>query len=67
MRFSAEQAFEASDEGEPIMLDHGAALAIIRQHDTGHASDAEAWGEFVADMPAVVHLDAANLLAWLGY
>lgn len=60
MRFTVEEAFEASECGEPIMISRAAALRIVNQHDCGEDFDASPLS--VSDT-----LDAADLLRWLGY
>lgn len=66
MRFSADQAFEAAQDGDPIILDTVTIANILRQHGDGedftvelYVSETEAHG----NNP----YDAAELLGWLGY
>lgn len=64
MRFTAEQAFDAATDGEPIVLDDGAIEVILMQHDTGETRlDYEAFCREHMKNP----YDAAELLGWLGY
>lgn len=63
--FTAEEAFEASEDGEPIMLDRAAAFRlVVREHDGD-------WSYFLRDtQPGAVDfqpVDAAVALRWLGY
>lgn len=59
--FTAEDAFEASEDGDPIMLAHDAAARICRDHDADLA-------DFLTDCAiTATHVDAAVLLGWLGY
>lgn len=62
MRFTADDAFEASQDGEPIMISSGAAARMIANHG---ASLEEYETESGLAMPA--EIDAASVLAWLGY
>lgn len=64
MRFSAEQAQEASEAGEPIWLDDSAADSLLREHgfDLYGAADEH---DFPAQYPN--GWDAWMILAWLGY
>lgn len=63
-RFTADDAFDASEAGEPILLTEGAVEEILMRHDIDETRmDYEAWClEHQKD-----RMDAANLLAWLGY
>lgn len=62
MRFTAEQAFEASAEGEPILLSLDDVARICRAHGLDHA-------EYLADLAGSGKAtnDAAELFGWLGY
>ena len=60
MRFTTEEAYDASECGEPIMLSRADAERIIRDHDAEGDFFAEHAGESGA-------YDAAALLGWLGY
>jgi hypothetical protein len=62
MTFTAEMAFEQSEQGEPILLDRSRIGSICREHGT--TAD-----EYESDMQAqgADPLDSANLLGWLGY
>jgi hypothetical protein len=63
MRFTAEDAFDAQDEGEPIMVPASTARRIVHEH-------AASFDDFTRDAMAgqyPTHLDAAVVLAWLGY
>lgn len=67
MRFTTEEAYEASECGEPIMLGAQAVERIIRgQQPDDLRADVEA---FYSEHPANVggEVDAAHLLGWLGY
>lgn len=65
MRFTADQAYEAHQEGEPIIITRAAAMHIIGQHDC------EGWEQFLADNAGagIGHdtFDAWHVLSWLGY
>lgn len=64
MRFTADQAFEAAADGEPIVLTEGDIEVILMQHDTGETRlDYEAFCREHMKNP----YDAAELLGWLGY
>lgn len=60
MRFTSEQAFDASDAGEPIMISRTDAVRICGDHDCG-------FEEFEVDTGVAEMYDAGVLLAWLGY
>ena len=66
--FTAEDAFDASEAGDPIILCHGEVMDIIEAH---HAADMV--GDFYQTIQpthpvgAMGGWDAADLLAWLGY
>jgi len=61
MRFTADQAFEASEDGDPIMISAASAAAIIGQHQATLC-------EFESDRgERAESYDAAAVLAWLGY
>ena len=63
-RFTAEEAFDARDCGEPIMITRAAVDRMLSQHSTTFAN---------VDDPCNVQpdetgmFDAAAILAWLGY
>lgn len=61
--FSSEQAFDADDANEPIMISWQFAKEIIENHG-------ETLDTFTADNPCISaesQLNAATLLSWLGY
>jgi hypothetical protein len=64
MQFTAEEAFEASDCEEPIMITRAAAMRLVSEHDA-------TWEEFEADNKGTGigfnTFDAAHVLRWLGY
>jgi hypothetical protein len=65
MRFSSDDAFQASMDGDPIILTALQAAKICRDHDVDYAdyvSDA-AWPK----LSPLGDVDAAYLLGWLGY
>ena len=58
---TAEQIFDASDEGEPVMISHAQAVREIKAHSLDPA-------EFFAECgPFTGEIDGAAVLAWLGY
>ena len=59
MRFTSEDAYEAHEEGDPIMISHARAVAIVRSHCDDVA-------EFEAEQGTGTH-DAWDVLSWLGY
>lgn len=63
MKFSAEEAFEADDAGEPIMMDAEAAKKLVAEHSC-------LWSEFLREecnhLPTTQY-NAAKVLGWLGY
>lgn len=61
-RFSADQAYEAWRDGDPIMVERTAAAKIIAQHG-------ETLEHFIEDQPADPEgdIEAWHLLMWLGY
>jgi len=61
--FSAEQAFDARDDGEPIMIGYVFAGQILEDHD-------ECLDNFLVEYDeyrAASKIDAADILEWLGY
>ncbi len=68
-KFSAEQAFEAQEEGNPIILTVPAAIRICKDHGADYAE----YLEFTIENSRInksefsVKVDAADLLGWLGY
>ena len=65
MRFTAEDAFEAQGDGDPIMINRLAAGAILKQHDCEiDTYDRDIYGD-ICDNTAIY--DAADLFNWLGY
>jgi len=67
MRFNTDEAYDASECGEPIMLKPRDVARIANHHDCGYPQGTAA--AFFADYPDSEHqdTDAATLLAWLGY
>lgn len=66
-RFTTEQAFDAADCDEPIMLTRAAAMKICNDHSAlwyEFLGDEMKWNE-TAPEPEMVAAD--RLLAWLGY
>ncbi len=61
-RFTAEQAFEDSESGDPIMIDSVFAQTICEDHGANF-NDYPINDSTFKD----VKIDAADLLAWLGY
>ena len=59
-QFTAEDAFEFSADGDPIMVTLPAAREIIESHDL-------IFGDFVNDAGRRGIYDAAEILGWLGY
>jgi hypothetical protein len=64
MRFTADEAFDAQTDGEPIMMEPAAAKQILANHDVD-----EPWEVYEREMIEAGNdpLDAGHLLAWLGY
>lgn len=62
-RFSTQQAFDASECDEPVMITAAAANEIIQDHG---ADSVEFWDEISPGIFAR-EVDAARVLAWLGY
>lgn len=63
-RFTTEEAYEASDCGEPIMLGAEDVARICRRQQSDDCTP----DQFYADHPALNgQFDAAVLLGWLGY
>jgi hypothetical protein len=66
MRFTSDEAFEASNEGDPIMLNWASTKAILSSHS---ADIGEFWtdhGNENRDL-STFSIDAADVLGWLGY
>jgi hypothetical protein len=63
MRFTSEEAYEAQEDGEPIMLSLADTNKLIAQHQPGD-DPAEFFGQFPHTQE---HFDAATVLDWLGY
>jgi hypothetical protein len=65
MRFTVEQAFEASEDQDPIMLAIGDIKNICDEHDLALSAfyDAIDCGKDMLAIPC----DAAHLFGWLGY
>lgn len=61
MRFTADDAFDAADAGEPIVMEVQAARKLCRDHDASF----EDWIQDCAEPERLYHADA--ILAWLGY
>jgi len=63
-QFTAEQAFEAQDSGESIML----GLVASRKICLDHGVELEDYLlDNVLEYESSLLIDAADLLAWLGY
>jgi hypothetical protein len=60
MYFTSEDAYEAQQDGEPIMISRARALAMLRSH----GATAE---EFDAEVAVRERYSAWDVLAWLGY
>jgi hypothetical protein len=65
-RFTAEEAFDASAEGQPIMLCAAAAHRLCAEHGTTLVDYDLENGTFGSPNP-VSEYDAAAILGWLGY
>lgn len=65
-RFTSEEAFEAAEEGEPIMLSLQAAKRICRDHGADWYEFADEHQTDFAQM-ADACVPAHRLLGWLGY
>ena len=67
MRFTSEEAYEAHEEGDPLLITRKTALAIV----TEHGATAEGIAEFRAQVAIIDEqhdrFDAWDVLAWLGY
>ena len=59
--FTAQEALDFSEAGEPIMLSLASALRIVDEHGIPHDDFYEEFGE----RPESV--DAGDLFIWLGY
>jgi hypothetical protein len=59
-RYTVCDAFEASEDGDPIMLDRRNVAYLLAQHD---CDDAFAF----AELGPGPEWDAADVLRWLGY
>jgi hypothetical protein len=57
--FTSEEAYEAHNDGEPIMVSRAWATKIVTREAGDDAT------EFLASLPASV--DAWVVLSWLGY
>lgn len=68
MRFTAQEAFDASAEAEPILITHAAASKIVAKHDCGESFDAF-WQDRKehGSVDAAGRIDASELFVWLGY
>lgn len=67
MKFTADEAFEASKSGEPIMVTIETAARYLRQHGLTEASDVREM-LFQCELPFTTQeIDAATVLGWLGY
>ena len=64
--FTAEEAFDARENGESIMLDYSSVCAVLEHHDI---DDCDPDTDFFAENKpnGVLQWDAADLLDWLGY
>lgn len=67
MRFTTEEAYDASECGEPILLKPADVARIANEHDCGYPHGTAA--AFFAEYPDSEwkETDAASLLGWLGY
>lgn len=63
--FTTEDAYDASECGEPIMLSQAAALRMMRQHDIPEVDQRIFFEENPSNDRS--ETDAAVLLGWLGY
>ena len=59
-KFTAQQANEAAEEGEPIQVTPRWVRKVVKNH---HAD----YSEFIADKGAKDTYDACDVFAWLGY
>ena len=60
-RFTAEDAFDAADCGDPIVMQPEAAHKMVADH----AASWDEWQTDCTDPARLYHADA--ILAWLGY
>ena len=69
MRFTSEEAFEADDSGEPIMVEWSAVVAICKEHGCLITDNSDPFaGEWSAEFGSQAQaVNAAKLLEWLGY
>ncbi len=68
MRFTAEDAFEASEYGEPIIIDGKATSRILTDHDARFVDFmADNHGTALVGPDGIIGFDAALVLGWLGY
>ena len=58
---TSEEIFDASEQGEPVMISHAQAISEIRAHSLDPAEFFAECGPFNGD------IDGAAVLAWLGY
>ena len=67
MKFTADEAFEASKAGEPIIISIETAARYLRQHGLTEPSDVRDM-LFQCELPHTTQeIDAATVLGWLGY
>ena len=59
--FTADDAYEADQEGEPIVINQASAKRIISKHGC------EGWDAFLADVGDHATYNAWTVLEWLGY
>jgi hypothetical protein len=64
MRFSADQALEAHEEGEPIMVPTAWVTKVCADHGT---TSTDFFLETGAQWPTANGYDAWTVLEWLGY
>ncbi len=64
MRFTSDEAFEASESGDPIIINHATAKRICADHGV-NIDDGDG---FTNEVPKVGDgYDAKFVLLWLGY
>ena len=63
-RFTVEDAMDASECGDPIMISKSGAVAIVRKHDCDQGDFETFWNECEVKEGLI---DVATLFTWLGY
>lgn len=65
MRFTSEEAREAHEDGDPIMVTRLSAVGLIAQHPAGPFT--QQVEEFYAECGNIERYDAWAVFSWLGY